>query len=125
MNAFVAVLKRLRDIAAAKLAAQPVDIQPDIRILAKDNVVTLKPKRKSILDAIASAGDYADDISKPSYSQPLVYTHNTGGSGVNINDEYTDARWRDEATENYRADARKTTWRDTNSQLPRRDRGAP
>jgi hypothetical protein len=107
MNAFVAVLKRLRDIAAAKLAAQPVDdIQPVI-VAKANNVIPIK--RPGILARIQQAGEY-DDISKPTYSAPLVYTHNSGGRGVNINDEFTDARWRDEATENYRAD-RLRQWR--------------
>jgi hypothetical protein len=51
---------------------------------------------------------------EPTVSMPLVYT--AGMHAVtNINDEFTDARWSDQSTENWRADQRKR-WRDSNVQ---------
>lgn len=110
MNAFVAGLKRLRDIAAAKLAAKPVDDAPAIVVAKSNNVVPL-PKRMGLLEALSHAGDY-DDAPKPVVSMPLVHTHNSGGRGVNINDDplFNGARFDDAATRQWRADQRKQ-WR--------------
>jgi hypothetical protein len=107
MNAILAVLKSIRDVAKLKLAAAPVDDAPTVIVAKKDNVVPIKPKQKpGLLERLQHAGDY-DDAGKPTYSMPLVHTHNSGGRGTNINDDplFNGARWRDEATENYRADS--------------------
>jgi hypothetical protein len=88
-NAFVEAIRRLRDAAAAKLAAQPVDDAPTIAVAKANNNIIPLPKRKpGLLAALASAGDYADEP-KPTYSMPLVHTHNSGGSrAINLNDEF-------------------------------------
>jgi hypothetical protein len=89
MTIFWDALKALRDAAkakrAAKLAAPPDDIT---KVAKANNVVPLKPKRTGLLEAIAHAGDH-DDAGKPTYSMPLVHTHNGGGSrAINLNDEF-------------------------------------
>jgi hypothetical protein len=113
-------LKALRDgVLAARAAKLPDDITPVVVAKGNNNIIPL-PKRPGLLARIQHAGDYADDVPKPA-SLPLVYTAGmhtaTSISGEFANDPRFDA---EVATRQWLADQRKTTWRDSNSQLPRK-----
>jgi hypothetical protein len=112
-------LKSIRDAAAAKLAAQPVDDVPTNAVA--NNIVTLRPKSAKRIKPVV-----VDDAPPtPPASMPLVITA-SWHTAQSISHEFDgDPRFDAEAaTRQWRQDQTKE-WRDSNSRLPRKDRGAP
>jgi hypothetical protein len=109
-------LKALRDVAIAKRAAKLVALaddntQPVIVAKTKGEVIPLKPRKVKQPEPTPEP---------PPVSMPLVITA-AWHTAHNIADEFDgDMRFDDAATRQWRQDQQKTTWRDSNSSLPRK-----
>jgi hypothetical protein len=119
MMNMLAAIKALRDAALAKHVAKLADDAPTIAVARADNVVTLKPKR-TLLSALASAGDYADDKPPTPISMPLLHVGKLHTATPIASEFDGDPRFADEATDTWRRQQTEQ-WRETNASLPRRD----
>jgi hypothetical protein len=132
MTMFWDALKALRDGALAKRAAakQADDVTPVI-VKGNNNIIPLRldashsasNQRRAVASPLPARRSFSlfEPEPEPPVSMPLLYTAALHTAHSIASEFDGDPRFADEATSTWRADQQKTTWRDSNRDLPRRD----